>query len=106
MTTAPAASLVTSLAVPIAIPTVAAAMAGASLIPSPTNTVGALATSASTIASLPSGEISACTSVIPTRSASQRTSLSRSPETSITRDRPWAGRRWSMKVRPSARGVS
>ena len=40
--------------------------------------------------SFPSGETPAWTSVIPTRSASQRTSLSRSPETSITRSsRPW-----------------
>jgi hypothetical protein len=75
-------------------------------MPSPTNTVGASAVAASTIFNFPSGWMPACTSSMPTMSASHCTSLARSPETSITRDRPWAGARWLTNDFPSARGAS
>src|SRR5450756_929935 len=55
MTTTPAASAVTSLFCPIAMPTVAAIMAGASLMPSPTKSVLAAAVSLRTMASFSSG---------------------------------------------------
>src|SRR5205807_1400160 len=68
--TAPAASAVMSLCWPNATPAVAAVRAGASLMPSPRYSVGARAVSRRTIASFCSGVWPACTSVMPTRSAS------------------------------------
>ena len=54
-TTASAASAVMSFCIPKAMPTVAACIAGASLIPSPRKRVGARAASSRTIATLSSG---------------------------------------------------
>ena len=69
MITTPAASAVTSLFWPMATPTVAAIMAGASLMPSPTYSVLAAAVSRRTMASFSSGLFWAWISVMPTRSA-------------------------------------
>jgi hypothetical protein len=69
MMTTLAASDVTSLFWPMATPTVAAIIAGASLMPSPTYNVLAREVSSRTIASFCSGLWCACTSVTPTCAA-------------------------------------
>ena len=94
-TTAPAASAVTSLPWPKATPTVAAASAGASLIPSPMNSVGARAVSARTSASFCSGVwLDVHLGDADLRGQVAHLRLARSPETSSTRSKPCCGSRW------------
>ena len=87
-------------------PTVAACIAGASLIPSPTNTVLARSDSAQTSSTFSSGVLAPYAIRIPIFSARERTSASRSPETSMTRVTRWRGERCERNTRLSDRGKS
>ena len=73
---------------PIATPTVAAASAGASLIPSPTITVTARSRSARTAATLSAGVCSAYTSSSPSTVATSRAGSARSPVSMTSRFKP------------------
>ncbi len=73
---------------PIAIPTVAAARAGASLTPSPTMTEVAVSLSARTQATFPSGVCSACTQSSPSTVATSRAGSARSPVSMTRRCNP------------------
>ena len=105
--TAPAASAVTSLPCPNAMPTVAAVSAGASLIPSPRNTVGARAVSVADDRQL-------LLRALAGEHLDDPDALGQVPHLRLpiagdeqdARRMPCRGSRWRMKGRPSRRGSS
>ena len=90
ISTTSAASIATSVPVPMARPTSASARAGASLMPSPTKATGPCAArSACTASTLPAGSTSARTTSIPSRAA-MAAAVRRSSPVIIATVRPWS----------------